>query len=183
MSKTAAVILAEGFEEIEAIAVIDVLRRAGITVFVTGLKDREVKSARGVRVITDVLLSGLKEDIDAVVLPGGGKGAENLAASKELKEMILKMNSGGKLVAAICASPAVVLAPLGVLDGKSAACFPGMGDRFSARVKFRDEKVAVDGNVITSQGPATAIEFGLAIAENLAGSAAAKETASKLLLG
>ena len=108
---------------------------------------------------------------DAVVFPGGMPGAEHLASSTKVKDLITKMNNEGRIIAAICASPALVLAPSGVLNGKSATCYPGMEKSFFTNVQFSDDKVVQDGNIITSRGPGTAFEFGLKIAENLAGKA------------
>ncbi|MGB2631265.1 MAG: DJ-1 family glyoxalase III [Candidatus Omnitrophota bacterium] len=173
MKKKAIVVLANGFEEVEAATPIDVLRRAGIDVIVAGLEDDTVTGAHGMMFKTDTVLEKIKTLPDAVIFPGGMPGAENLARSSKVKDMILAMDSGKKLIAAICASPALVLAPLGVLDGKKATCYPGMDENFSAKVKCAKEKVVQDGNVITSRGPGTAFDFSLKIAENLAG----KETA------
>jgi len=171
MKKKALVVLAEGFEEIEAVAPIDILRRAEVDVTVAGLRGDSVTGAHGVEIKADVVFGDYKLLPDAIVFPGGMPGAENLASSVELKDMVLKMHSGGKLIAAICASPAIVLAPEGILRGRTATCYPGLEKNFSPDVKFVKEEVVQDGNVITSRGPATALVFGLKIAENLAGKA------------
>lgn len=169
MKKKALVILAEGFEDIEAVTPIDILRRVNVEVIVAGLTSETVKSARGTVIKADTLLENAGEGYDVVILPGGMPGADNLANSAKVKKMILKMNADGKIIASICASPALVLSPMGLLDGKRATCFPGMETNFSAKVKFSREKVVQDGNIITSQGPATAFPFALKIAENLVG--------------
>lgn len=169
MKKRALIILAEGFEDIEAVTPIDILRRVNVDVTVAGLSSERVRGARGIVVETDAVLSDSDSSYDAVILPGGMPGAEHLASSSKVKKLILEMSSKGKIVAAICASPALVLGPLGLLDGKKATCFPGMETNFSARVKFVKDAVVQDGNIITSRGPATAFPFALKIVENLAG--------------
>ncbi|MFH0985319.1 MAG: DJ-1 family glyoxalase III [Candidatus Omnitrophota bacterium] len=183
MAKTAVVILAEGFEEIEAIAPIDVLRRAGVRVTIAGVSGLQVKSSRGIGVQADVLLKDVLELPDAVILHGGVPGTANLARSEEVGAFIRKMNAAGKLVAAICAAPAAVLAPLGILDGKKVTCYPGCESEFSEKTTHSDEAVVVDGNVITSRGPGTALEFALAIAVRLAGQEMADIVRGKMLVG
>lgn len=169
MPKKALLVLAEGFEEIEAVAPIDILRRAGVEVTVAGLSASPVKSARGLGICADVDFDQAMGEFDALILPGGGGGAQNLAASAGLKTLIVEMFKKGKWICAICASPTVVLFPAGILRGKSATCFQGMEAGFDASVRYVDRKVVVDGNVITSKGPATAVEFALAVAGKLAG--------------
>lgn len=170
MAKTAIVVLAEGFEEIEAIAPIDILRRAGVRVSIVGIGTEVIKSSRAVGVQTDKLLEDIEELPDAVILPGGLPGATNLAKSKVLAAFLKKMNAAGKLIAAICAAPAAVLAPLGILDGKKATCYPGCESDFSSKVICSQDSVVKDGNVLTSRGPGTAIEFALAIVKELVSS-------------
>ncbi|PIU39866.1 MAG: DJ-1 family protein, partial [Candidatus Omnitrophica bacterium CG07_land_8_20_14_0_80_50_8] len=125
MKKTALIVLADGFEEIEAVTPIDVLRRAGIEVIVAGVGKREVTGAHDITVETDLMLEQYQGIPDAVVLPGGMPGAANLNQSEALKDLLQKMKRAGKIIAAICASPAVVLAPNGILEGKKATCYPG----------------------------------------------------------
>ena len=182
MLKTALVILAEGFEEVEAIGPVDVLRRAGVRITLAGLADRQVKSSRKIGVETDILLKDLVELPDAVILPGGIPGATNLAKSEEVAELVKKMNAAGKIVAAICAAPAAVLAPLGILDGKKATCYPGCESDFSRKIVHSKERVVVDGNIITSQGPGTALEFALVIAARLVGQEMADAVRGKMLI-
>jgi len=182
MLKTALVILAEGFEEVEAIAPVDVLRRAGVRVTMAGLADRLVKSSRHIGIEADILLRDLVEMPDAVILPGGIPGATNLACSEEVAELVKKMNAAGKIVAAICAAPAAVLAPLGILDGKKATCYPGCESDFSGKTIHSKERVVVDGNIITSQGPGTALEFALVIAGRLVGQEMADTVRGKMLI-
>ncbi|MDD4956926.1 MAG: DJ-1/PfpI family protein [Candidatus Omnitrophica bacterium] len=182
MPRKALVVLAEGFEDVEAVTAIDVLRRAEIEVTVAGLGSETVKGARGVVVKADTLLEKADDMPDAIVLPGGMPGAENLARSTRLKDLIVKLDKAGKLICAICAAPALVLEPTGVLEGKKATCYPGMEKSFSPLVKFTKENVVQDRNVITSRGPATAIAFGLKIAENLVGKAKADMIGEHMLV-
>ncbi|MBN1522281.1 MAG: DJ-1/PfpI family protein [Candidatus Aureabacteria bacterium] len=169
------VILAEGFEEIEAITPVDILRRAGIRVTTAGLEGLSVKGSRGVTIVADKVLGEDDQDFDAVILPGGTNGAENLASSQTVNQLLKTMNNNGKIVAAICASPALVLAPAGILDNKYATCYPGMEENFSNYTTFKEDRVVVDGNIITSRGPGTALEFALAIVEKMAGKDAGKK--------
>ena len=182
MPKTALVILAEGFEEVEAIAPVDVLRRAGVRVTLAGVNALTVKSSRNIGVQAEALLKDIQDLPDAVILPGGLPGAANLAKSEEVSKPVKKMNAAGKLVAAICAAPAVVLAPLGILDGKKATCYPGCERDFSSKTGHVQERVVVDGNIITSQGPGTAFEFALEIAIQLVGKAMADNVRGQMLI-
>ncbi|MGC8993484.1 MAG: DJ-1 family glyoxalase III [Candidatus Aenigmatarchaeota archaeon] len=152
--------LAEGFEEIEAITIIDVLRRGGIKVDVVGLEDEIVAGRNGVKVLCDKIISEVKpEDYDGIVLPGGNPGYKNLEESQAVINMIKALNSKGKLVAAICASP-TILEKIGILEDKKATCYPSMKDKIK---NYVDERVVIDKNVITSQGPATALDFALEV--------------------
>jgi 4-methyl-5(b-hydroxyethyl)-thiazole monophosphate biosynthesis len=182
MPKTVLVILAEGFEEVEAIAPIDVLRRAGVRVTIAGVTGLQVKGSRNIGVQADALLKDIQDLPDAVILPGGLPGATNLARSEDVARIVKKMSSAGKLVAAICAAPAVVLAPLGLLEGKKATCYPGCESDFSSKTVYLKDRVVVDGNIITSQGPGTALEFALAIAARLAGQEMADTVRGKMLI-
>ncbi|MFH1877584.1 MAG: DJ-1 family glyoxalase III [Candidatus Omnitrophota bacterium] len=180
-NKKALIILAEGFEEVEAVTAIDLLRRSGVEVTVAGLDAENVKGSHGIIIKADTALKKYKAVPNALILPGGSRGAERLANSREVKELILKMDSEGRLIAAICAAPAIVLAPAGVLSGKEATCFPGMEENFSPDIKFKKEKVVQDGNVITSRGPATSFDFSVLIAENLVGRETADQAARNML--
>jgi 4-methyl-5(b-hydroxyethyl)-thiazole monophosphate biosynthesis len=152
--------LAEGFEEIEAITVIDVLRRANIKVDVVGIEDEIVAGRNGVKILCDKIITDVKpDDYDGIVLPGGNPGYKNLENSQQVINFIKAYNNRGKLIAAICASP-TILEKIGVLEGKKATCYPTMKDKLK---NYVDERVVVDKNVITSQGPGTAIEFALEI--------------------
>ena len=172
--------LAEGFETIEALTVVDMLRRAGIDITTVSITDSlEVKSAHGIVVKADELLSNVKDnDSECLVLPGGMPGTNNLRANDTLMDMVIKQNEAGKYVAAICAAPAVIFSELGITKGKNSTCYPSFND------KLEDEggnliklPAVVDGNVITGMGMGTAIEFSHAIIKELKG----KEIADKIL--
>ena len=180
MKKTVLIVLADGFEEIEAVTPIDILRRAGMEVVIAGLEKRQVKGARGVEVSADLLLADYKDTPDTVVLPGG-PGAEKLARSVAVRKLILRVQKADKLIAAICAAPALVLPESGVLDGKKATCYPGYEDRLGKSTVFLAERVVTDGKVITSRGPGSAMEFALEIVRHLAGEGAAREVSDKIL--
>lgn len=181
MKKEVLIILANGFEEIEAITPIDVLRRSDINVTIAGLGAKTITSAHDIPVECDVDLNDCKDIYDAMILPGGMPGAENLAGSMKLKDMIFSMAARKKVIAAICASPAIVLAPMGILDGRKATCYTGMEKGFSSKISFADEDVVQDGNIITSKGPGTALSFALKISENLVGKAKANAIAEQML--
>jgi 4-methyl-5(b-hydroxyethyl)-thiazole monophosphate biosynthesis len=152
--------LAEGFEEIEAVAIIDVLRRANIKVDVVGVEDEMVAGRNGIKILCDKIISDVKpEEYDGIILPGGNPGYKNLENNQQVINFIKYFNSKGRLIAAICAAP-TILERIGILEGKKATCFPSMKDKIR---NYVDEKVVVDGNIITSQGPGTAIEFALEI--------------------
>ena len=165
--------LAEGFEEIEAMTVVDVLRRAGIKVITAGMPGTIVQGSRNVKVIADVKIDDVSEkDFDALVLPGGSPGYTNLSKSQTIKKMIVSFNKERKLVAAICGAP-TCLAEAGILTNVKATVYPGLEKLLP---KPRNASVLVDGNVITSQGPGTAMEFALTIVGYLAG----RETMAKV---
>lgn len=171
-----AVLIAEGFEEVEAVTPIDFLRRAGIEVLIAGIGDSTVRGSHGIPIVVDVLAADVQPDqLDGVVLPGGMPGAANLGSSPEVAALVKAMLAADKLVAAICAAPAKVLAPLGVLSGKRATCFPGDEAAFSTDVMFTEDRVVSDGNLITSRGAGTAAEFSEEIIRHLAGAEAANE--------
>jgi 4-methyl-5(b-hydroxyethyl)-thiazole monophosphate biosynthesis len=170
--------IAEGFEEIETITVIDVLRRAGITVVTAGLQGSMPKSARGVQIMTDKKFSDIKpEEFDGIVLHGGDPGWRNLGNSQRLLNIIKEFDSKGKIVAAICAAPAI-LAKAGILEEKRATIYPGMERELP---RPRDAKVVVDGNVITAQGPGAAMEFALRIVAELVGEDKARRLKTDLV--
>ena len=175
----AIVTLARGFEEIEAVTIIDVLRRAGISVTVAALGEGPVEGSHGIEVGADVTLDAvIDEHFDAVVLPGGMPGSRALADDPRVKELCARSARSGALVAAICAAP-IALEAAGVLRGKRATAYPG-NELPSAH--YVEERVVVDGNVITSRGPGTALEFSLALVERLKNREAADELAGKMIV-
>jgi len=170
--------LAEGFEEIEVMTIVDVLRRAGIKVSMAGLPGTIVEGSRNVKVLADTKLEDVvEEDYDAVVLPGGSPGYTNLSKSQKVKKIIGDFHRDGKLVAAICGGP-TVLAEAGILTNVKATVYPGLEKCIP---KPRNERVLVEGNVITSQGPGTAMEFSLKLVEHLAGKETMKNVKEQLL--
>jgi len=159
------VVLADGFEEIEAISIIDVLRRAEIPVTIVGLTSTVLEGDHNIKIIADKKLYDVSPDeYSAIVLPGG-KAYEIFLRSAALKDMIKRFDEKKKLICAICASPAV-LAAAGILDNKEATIYPGMEKEIP---KPRPGKVVQDGNVITGQAAGSAILFALKIVENLKG--------------
>ena len=187
MARKAIVLLADGFEEVEAITPIDYLRRAGVEVTVASISDDlSAKGAwTGLKILADTALSKIKtSEYDAVILPGGMPGASNLAASKEASSLLKEMAAANKLLCAICASPAVVLAPLGLLNGKNFTCYPGMEKKIPPDISsgLSGDRVVVDGNLITSRGAGTAGEFAIAIIQELLDEAAATKVAETVLL-
>ena len=160
--------LADGVEELEAVTLIDVLRRGGIEVTSAALgEDRVVHGSRGVTLVADALWSALAtEDFDAIVLPGGGKGTENLAADRRIVETVRAFDEAGKFVAALCAAP-IVLAQAGILKDCKATCYPSCAKDLGA--SYDDAPVIADGNVITSQGPGTAMLFALVLIQHFTG--------------
>jgi 4-methyl-5(b-hydroxyethyl)-thiazole monophosphate biosynthesis len=172
--------LAQGCEEIEAVTVIDLLRRAGITVISAGLDALPVRASRGVMLLPDTTLEEvLSQDFDMIVLPGGQPGTNNLKADPRIINLLKRMSSQGKYVTAICAAP-LVLATAGLLDGKQATSFPGTLDSY-ATVNQQNAAVVTDGKLITSRGPGTAIDFALTLIERLAGKAKRDEVEAVLV--
>jgi len=163
--------LAQGCEELEAVTVIDLLRRAGITVVTAGLDAGPVTASRGVRLIPDTDLdSALKQDYDMVVLPGGLPGADHLDNDPRVRELLTKMANSEKFTAAICAAPKV-LASAGLLSGKRVTGYPGIFEKLDVTgLSCLEQPVVTDGKVITSRGPGTAMDFALQLIEILAGS-------------
>jgi 4-methyl-5(b-hydroxyethyl)-thiazole monophosphate biosynthesis len=171
--------LAEGFEEIEAMTVIDVLRRAGFQVDTIGIVGSVILSAHGIRVMVDKRLNEIAPDqYDAIILPGGSPGYINLGRSSKLIEIIKKFNGQNKLIAAICGAPSI-LAKEGLLDNKKATIYPG-NEKLLAYP--RDGPVVVDGNIITSQGPGTSMDFALKIVEKLSGPNEAEKLRKELVV-
>jgi len=162
--------LAQGCEELEAVTVVDLLRRAGIEVITAGLDEQPVRASRGLVMIADMTLaSALLQEYDMIVLPGGLPGADNLRDDDRIIERLRSMSAAGKYTAAICAAPKV-LAHAGLLQGKRATSFPGALETDSIPdLDYLERPVVMDGNVITSRGPGTAMDFALTLIELLAG--------------
>lgn len=174
------VMLAQGCEEIEAVTIIDILRRAGIVVTSAGLDDLPVLAAHGVMLLPDTTLDlAQHQDFDMIVLPGGLPGTDNLRADQRLSALLQKMAQQGKYVAAICAAPSV-LAAAGLLDGRRATCYPTCLDNYP-KVHLQTDAVVEDGKLITSRSPGTAMDFALALVERLAGKAKRQEVEAGLV--
>lgn len=178
------IFLAEGFEEIEALTVVDVLRRAGMLISMVSINDTDiVTGAHGISVQADTFWTAVDfNDADWLILPGGMPGATNLHECDALSELLRTHFADGGNVAAICAAPAVVLAPLGILKGREATCYPG----FEAECKkhgavMHDSPVIVDKNLVTGNGPAAAMRFALTIVQQAAGDAKSQEVGSGML--
>lgn len=167
---------ADGFEEVEAIAALDVIRRAGIEIFSVGVGSEKIAGAHGIAVIcdkTDDEIS-LSDSLEGIILPGGMPGTTNLLESETVNKFIDYSVEKNLLICAICAAP-MILGRKGILNGKKAVCFPGFENELSG-ADISDEYVCVDGKIITSKGMGSAVKFGLAIV----GEVIDKETASKL---
>ncbi|CAG1771166.1 protein deglycase [uncultured bacterium] len=163
--------LATGCEEIEAVTVVDLLRRAGIKVVTAGLTPGPVHASRGVVLVPDALLDDvLGQPFDMVVLPGGMPGSAHLRDDPRVMALLRSMSVDGRWMAAICAAPMALLAA-GVLAGKRATSFPGVLDQLPGTHEVSAEPVVVDGRVVTSRGPGTAMDFALTLVELLAGKA------------
>ena len=164
--KTALILFSNGSEELEAVTIVNILRRAEIVVSLAGLTEGTLRGSRGVLITPDITLDeALTQSYDMVVLPGGLPGTNYLKADNRVLSLVQQMYAQGKLVAAICAAPSV-LAIAGLLDGKRATCYPGFLDAFP-QVQLQNEAVVEDGNIITSRGPGTALDFALTLVERL----------------
>lgn len=174
--KKALVILAPGFEEVEALSPVDILRRAGAHVVMAGTLNGPIEGRNRIRVVPDESLDDALKDgdfFDMIVLPGGAVGAENLKNDPRVRRLVEIINAKGALVTAICAAP-IVLSAAGVLDGKRATSHPSVRKELKGAL-LTDERVVVDGNIITSQGPGTAMEFAFRLVEALFGQEKAEE--------
>ncbi len=180
--KTIALFLAEGFEEVEALTPVDVLRRAGLPVqtgSVTG--DLVVTGAHGVPVVADLLFEELNgNDVEMIVLPGGLPGATNLDAHEGLGGLILSFAKAGKPLAAICAAP-LVYGKRGLLQGKKATCYPGF-DEFLEGAVYTAALVEKDGNILTGKGPGAAMAFAFAMVEKYSGAAKVEELKQGMII-
>lgn len=162
--------LAPGFEDLEATSIIDILRRADVDVVTAGLAPGLVLGSRGLRVQPDALLDDvLEHDFDMIALPGGLPGSENLKNDARVQGVLKRMAASGKWTAAICAAP-MALAQVGLLDGRRATSYPGVVDRMHLPgTTYVNAPVVVDGKVVTSRGPGTAMDFALELVELLVG--------------
>ncbi|MEK6550457.1 MAG: DJ-1 family glyoxalase III [Pseudomonadota bacterium] len=167
---TVLVPLAAGFEDLEAVTITDLLRRAQVEVVTAGLTDGPIRGSRGTAIIPDTTLDrALTRDYDMIVLPGGQPGATHLEQDARIRALLQKMAKQGRYTAAICAAPKV-LAAAGLLDGKRATSFPGSLEAgLFPKVRIESLDVIADGKVITSRGPGTAMDFALTLIELLAG--------------
>ncbi len=170
------VFLAEGFEEVEALATVDVLCRAGLSVKTVGVTGKAVSGSHSIEVVCDCEIGEIKPDesLEAVVLPGGMPGTTNLENSAEVNSFIDYANENGKYICAICAAPSI-LGKKGLLKGKEAICFPGF-EEYLYGAKISDQSVVADGKIITAKACGVALKFGKVIAEQFIG----KEKADKL---
>ena len=177
------VLLAEGFEEVEAVTLIDYLRRAGITVTTVAVgEDFLVSGSHRIPVKADILFKDLDEsEFDGIILPGGMPGAENLRKDSRVISLIRKMQERGAVVSAICAAP-IVLAKAGILEGKKVTGYPGFEKELTGG-DYREETVVSDGNIITSRGPSMAVWLALHLIERLTSREKMEEIKKGLLLG
>lgn len=180
--KKIVLLLAHGFEEIEAVTPIDILRRGGIEVTVAGIGNTDITGSHGIQIKCDTTIGQIvASNFDGVVIPGGMPGATNISKSVEAGQFIKSMYLDKKLVAAICASPSIVLSPLKILDGSKSTGYPGFESKFSKFVEIRTDNVVIDGDIITSRGPGTAADFSFAVLKYLLGKDEA-DTVSRSML-
>ena len=181
MKKKIIIILSDGFEDMEGVAVIDVLTRCGVEVTVVGLEKGPVRAAYGTAILPHLSIDEIEGEFDGIVFPGGKRNAVNLAANPIVIELVRKYNRTNRLVGAICASPSHVLAEgAGILHGKNATGDPVFNEKLaSGGAIITDSAVASDGNIITGMGPGAALEFALRLAEYLVGRQAPQQFAEK----
>jgi 4-methyl-5(b-hydroxyethyl)-thiazole monophosphate biosynthesis len=178
--KSVLVPLAQGSEDLEAVTILNILRRAGIEAVSASLDGNPIRGSRGTVIVPDTSLDeALKRDFDMVVLPGGQPGTNNLKADARIIKLVQRMAAGDRYVCAICAAPSV-LATAGILDGKQATSFPGSLDSFP-KISRQPQAVVEDGRLITSRGPGTAMDFALTLVERLVGKAKRAEVEAGLV--
>jgi 4-methyl-5(b-hydroxyethyl)-thiazole monophosphate biosynthesis len=174
--------IADGTEEIEAVCIIDVLRRAGADVTVASVGDLQITASRGVRIVADSRIEDCREErFDLIALPGGIPGAEHLRESQTLVQLLKQHQASGGLYGAICAAPAIVLSHHGLLGGRRATGHPAFTEQLTDG-EATASRVVVDGKCVTSQGPGTALEFALTLVALLLGEEKAQEVAAPMLV-
>ncbi|MCI8557229.1 MAG: DJ-1/PfpI family protein [Lachnospiraceae bacterium] len=181
--KKVSIFLAPGFEEVEALTPIDLLRRAGAQVTIVSVQaEKAVTGSHQITVEADTLFEDMDfEDQDLLILPGGQPGTNNLKACQKLRSLLADADKKGKLLAAICAAPAV-FGDMGLLKGKKATCYPGCEEGL-VEAEYLTERVVTDGNLITSRGVGTAIPFGLSLIEQLFGKEKSEEIRKSIIYG
>lgn len=176
------IFLAEGFEESEAVLPRDILKRGGVNVKTVGVTGAAVQSAYGLKLRADILASEADfKDLEAIILPGGMPGTENLAGSEAVSGFIDYCFEKGVLIAAICAAPSI-LGKKGLLSGKKATCYPGF-EKYLTGAEICGSAVVRDGNIITSKGPGTAMDFGFEILKYLKGETTSESVKKGMLFG
>ncbi len=176
----ALIVMAQGIEEMETVIIYDLLVRAGIEITLASVTGRQIEASRGLKIVADVDLNQVKdEEFDIIICPGGLPGVEHLRDSDLLKSLLVRQDRDQKWLAAICASPAVVLAHHGLLNDFQATGYPSSEAQIP---NYVDKNVVVDGHIITSKGPGTAMEFALKIIHLLVGEVQAKEVAATALI-
>ncbi len=183
MSKVC-IFLADGFEEVEALTPVDLLRRAGIEVVTVSMNEtREVTGRSRITVLADTLWADSQPDTaDMLVLPGGQPGVKNLGAHEGLTSLLKKYADEGRLLAAICAAP-TIFGALGIVDGKKATCYPGLEGQLTGAYVVTDQRVVTDGNITTSRGAGTSIAFALRIIEIFKDKDEAEKVAAGIVYG
>lgn len=173
------ILLADGFEEAEALVPADLLRRADVRVALVGVTGPVVTGAHGIKVCSDCPVEQVNaEEMEMLVVPGGLGGVQNVAASPVAMELVKQAADDGKWLAAICAAPSLVLGPAGLLKERRAVCYPGMEDTMTGALAQKGCSVVTDGNIVTGEGPGAAFEFGLKLVEALKGGEIARKVAN-----
>jgi len=179
--KNSVIFLANGFEEIEALTVVDVLRRANLKCDMCSIDDIKVTGSHGINISADLTISALiPEDYNCLILPGGMPGSKNLKENEKVIGLVKSFNREGKLVAALCAAP-IVLKEADIIEGKKITSFPGVKSQLLG-CKYQEEIVVQDDNLITSRGPATAMFFALKLVENLCSKEVSEKLAQDMLV-
>lgn len=181
MTKHVLIPVASGSEDLEAVTIIDIVRRSGATVTVASVGDRNITCSNGTSIVADKKIAECANDtFDLIALPGGDKGAHNLRNSAELTAMLKAQDQAGRYIAAICASPAIVLEHHGLIKSRAATCYPSYSDLMRNKSHL-NERVVVDGKLITSRSPGTALEFALKLVECVVSAEKAQQIAEGIL--